>query len=486
MLAHASLTASPGAQGRPSRAVPGIIPNLMLASPNGTRDRFGLCHSSRSAQAIASFEDATFGLASHRASTAADLVRALAADEHLVAGHVLKGFANLMLARAELGPAAKDSLRAANASLSANGGTADERALVDALRLAVAGRFAAAAARLDALLDLNSTAFLAVKLAHALRFMLGDASGMLASSARILDRWSRSRPDYGFLLGCHAFALEELGHFEAAERIGRRAVEMEPADAWGLHAVGHVFEMQGRTGQGIAWLEAARPAWSRCNNFSFHIAWHIALFRLERGENKEVLRLYDEEVRPSPTDDFRDLANAVSLLWRLEEHGVAVGERWDELRQIALRRGRDTTLAFAALHNLLALVATGEIDAAWDLVRAMEDRADGRETDQAIVMDCVAIDLARTILDLALHRAPSGDFACLVTHLPMIGGSHAQRDLFVRALAGFAADRGDRNALDRILAARRRLKRDDRFGSMLDSRLPARRSADHHKHMELA
>jgi hypothetical protein len=199
-----------------------------------------------------------------------------------------------------------------------------------------------------------------------------------------------------------------------------------------------------------------------------------------------VLRLYDEEVRPSPTDDFRDLANAVSLLWRLEEHGVAVGERWDELREIALRRRRDTTLAFAALHNLLALVATGEIDAAWDLVRAMEDRAEGRETDQAIVMDCVAIDLARAILDLALHRAPSGDFACLVTHLPMIGGSHAQRDVLVRTLAGFAADRGDRNALDRILAARRRLKRDDRFGSMLDSRLPARRSADHHKHMELA
>jgi hypothetical protein len=61
-----------------------------------------------------------------------------------------------------------------------------------------------------------------------------------------------------------------------------------------------------------------------------------------------------------------------------------------------------------------------------------------------------------------------------------------QRDVLVRTLAGFAADRGDRNALDRILAARRRLKRDDRFGSMLDSRLPARRSADHHKHMELA
>ena len=370
----------------------------------------------------------------------------------------------------------------------ADGATADERALVEALRLAVAGRFAAAAVRLDARLDLNPTALLPAKLAHALRFMLGDASGMLASSARILDQWSPSGAGYGFLLGCQAFALEELGHFDAAERVGRRAVEIEPADAWGFHAVGHVHEMQGRTAEGIGWLEAARPAWSRCNNFSFHIAWHLALFRLERGEHEEVLRLYDEEVRPSPTDDFRDVANAVSLLWRLEEHGVAVGERWDELREIALRRRRDMTLAFAALHNLLALVATGEIDAAWDLVRAMEDHADGRETDQAVVMERVAIDLAHIILDLALHRASSGSFASLVMRLPVIGGSNAQRDVFVRALAGFAADRSDRKAVDQILAVRRRLKRDDRFVSMLDGRFPpaSRRKADHHKHLELA
>jgi hypothetical protein len=264
-------------------------------------------------------------------------------------------------------------------------------------------------------------------------------------------------------------------------------VEIEPADAWGLHAVGHVHDMQGRTAEGITWLEGARPAWSRCNNFSFHIAWHLALFQLERGDHAEVLRLYDEEVRPSPTDDFRDVANAVSLLWRLEEHGVAVGRRWDELREIALRRRRDTTLAFAALHNLLALVATGEIDAAWDLVRALEYNAERQDTDQALVIDAVGIDLAHIILDLALHRASSGSFATLVKRLPLIGGSNAQRDVFVRTLVGFAADRSDRKAVDQILAARRRLKRDDRFVSMLDGRFPlaSRRSADHHKHLEL-
>jgi tetratricopeptide (TPR) repeat protein len=413
---------------------------------------------------VRAFEEAVLGVAAHRPSTAAAIAQATAADPGLVAAHALKGFATILLARAELGAPARQALAGARSALAnAGGGTADEAALVEALERAVVGRFQDAAVRLDALLDRNPTAFLPAKIAHALRFMIGDAPGMLAVGARILDRWSRRTPGYGFLLGCHAFALEELGHLDAAERFGRRAVEIEPQDAWGLHAVSHVHEMRGHTAEGIAWIERSRPVWTACNNFSFHMAWHLALFRLETGDHDEVLRLYDAEVRPVATDDFRDFANAVSLLWRLEQEGVAVGGRWDELKAIAERRRRDVTLTFAALHNLLALVATGETEAAFDLVRAMEAAADRDSGDQAEAMDAVGVDLAAAILDLALNRAPRGDVAALAGQLHRIGGSHAQRDVFVQMLAGLAARRGDRGALDRILAVRRRLKRDDRF-----------------------
>jgi tetratricopeptide (TPR) repeat protein len=267
----------------------------------------------------------------------------------------------------------------------------------------------------------------------------------------------------GFLLGCRAFALEELGDYAAAERTGRRAVEIEPEDAWGLHAVSHVHEMQGRTAEGIAWIERARPVWTACNNFGFHMAWHLALFHLELGDHARVLRLYDGEVRPSATDDFRDAANAASLLWRLETLGVAVGDRWEELKTVARTRRHDLTLAFASLHTLLTLVAVGDNGGARELVSAMQAKADEGDNDQAAVMDEVGIDLATTILDLAEHRAPRADFDRLATRLHRIGGSNAQRDVFVLTLAAIAADRGNALALERILAVRRWLKRDDRF-----------------------
>lgn len=441
-------------------------------------DRYGTGHSSDNAEALAAFEEAVHGVAAHRPSTGLALNRALAADPQLAAAHALKGFANVLLAREELLPEAEQAHRAAVAALQARGGgTPCEQALAEALGEAAQGRFYAAAARLERYLDGAPRTFLPAKVAHALRFMVGDAPGMMAVTARVLGAWSEAAPGYGFLLGCHAFALEELGDFAGAERVGLRAVELEPDDSWGLHAVSHVHEMMGRTSDGIAWLEDHRPVWSACNNFSFHMAWHLALFHLEREDHDKVLAIYDAEVRPTSTDDFRDVANAVSLLWRLEQEGVVVGRRWEELRAIAIKRRGDMTLTFSALHHLLTLLAVGDIGAAQELAGNMATRAACRNGDQATVVDIVGHDLASTLIALAAGGTSRARLDRLAVDLQRIGGSHAQRDVFLRTLAAFAAELGDRAAFDRIINLRRRNRRDDRFALVLARRLEAAESS---------
>jgi hypothetical protein len=438
-------------------------------------DRYAGRHASGEPAAVAAFEEAVLGVLAHRPSAGAALDRALAADPGLVAAHALKGLAAVILARAELIAPARAALARAEAALAERGGgSAGERALVAALAAAVEGRLAAAADRLDRHLAGTPRDLLAVKLSHALRFMLGDAPGMLAVTAGVLPAWAPTAPGYGFLLGCHAFGLEECGELRAAERTGCLALRHEPSDAWGLHAVAHVHEMERRTEEGIAWLERARPVWSRCNNFSFHVAWHLALFHLEQGRHERVLAIYDREVRPEPTDDFRDVANAVSLLWRLEQEGVAVGHRWEELRAIARRRRHDTTLLFASLHYLLALVAAGDLAAARQLADGIGDRALGGGGDQSDVAARLGLALAHAILGLAGRGPPArAALARLARATPDLGGSHAQRDVFVRTLALIAADQGDRAALDAILAERARLRRQDRFAALVQTRLAA-------------
>lgn len=432
-------------------------------------DRFHFDSSSANARATQCFEAAVQGLAAHRPETGAQIGATLAADPDHVGAHALKGFANLILARAELLPVAQLALDEARAALSRrDGGTRDERQMVEALADAIHGSFDRAALRLDDGFAEKPTAFLPFKVGQALRFMSGNAAGMLRASERALTDWTPATPAAGFILGCHAFALEEHGRYDEAEQMGRRAVMLEPQDSWGLHAVSHVHEMRGATAEGIDWLELSRPAWSRCNNFSFHMAWHLALLHLERGDHERVLAIYDEDVRPTQTDDFRDMANAVSLLWRLNQSGVHVGQRWHDLADTARKRRGDTTLVFAAMHNLAALVAVGDYDSARVLLGTMEQRASGGD-EQARVAAEVGVPLGRILAGLGT-AADRQMLDQLVKNLPRLGGSNAQRDFFVLALAKAAGLHGDVEGLSRIRQVRRNLKAEDQLMRSIEIR----------------
>src|SRR5262249_2838779 len=123
---------------------------------------------------------------------------------------------------------------------------------------------------------------------YSIRFMLGDAAGMRHAAEIAARAWSPRVPDHGFILGCQAFALEEMGELDQAERIGRKALEAEPDDAWGCHAVAHVLESRGKARTGAGWLGERRARFAGLNNFSRHLAWHEALFRLAEGEGDAV------------------------------------------------------------------------------------------------------------------------------------------------------------------------------------------------------
>lgn len=425
-------------------------------------DAYDLLTSTQSAEARRAFENAVYGLATHRPSTGMAISATLSADPDHVAAHALKGFANLILARSELAAPAEEALDVARIALAKqDGGTADERVLVAALEAAVSGSFGHAILKLENGFADRPASFLPFKLIHALRFMTGDREGMLQATLRAVAAIEPGNPAAGFIYGCHAFSLEEAGRYDEALRIGERAVHLQPEDSWGLHAVSHVHEMRGDTTRGIDWLESSRKVWTRCNNFSYHMAWHLALLHLERGDQERVLALYDDEVRPLPTDDFRDMANAVSLLWRLDRLGVHTGNRWEDLASIARGRQSDMSLIFASLHNLAALIAVGDHTASQHLVEAMEKAATGTG-DQAKVAAEVGVPLARILIGLGAP-ADRQMLDRLMLNLPKLGGSNAQRDFFVLNLASRVGERGDQAGLADIGKLRAHLKAEDRL-----------------------
>lgn len=406
-------------------------------------DPRGIPLTTRSGVAAEALEAAVMALLGQKAAAGERLAAALAADPMLVAGHAMAGFAQMIAARGDLAAEARRSLARARAALQARGGTPRERALVQALAAwAEGGDMERAAAGLEAIVQEQPRDVLALRLAHGIRFMLGDAPAMRDAIEQALPHWDASLPGHAHLLGCHAFALEETGEPERAEAVGRRAVAMEPSDLWGAHAVAHAMGAQGRMREGLAWLRWLEPHLAGGSNFVRHVHWHRALFHLALGENDAALALHDEKVWDTPGDDVRDLMNAASLLWRLEAAGVTVAAwRWGGLADAAARRVGEHAWAFADLHLVLCLAGAGRREALARMLASLAARAGTEADSQARVHAAVGLAAARGVA-AAVVGDPVEGTRLLDAALPRLhetGGSHAQRALFVAMRDGAAA-----------------------------------------------
>ena len=425
-----------------------------------------------SAETVRLLDDAVTGYARAQRDTRERLAAASASDPTCVIAHALDGYLHMLSSK-------RDGIVLARQALARARQAADARTLArrETLHLAAldawsSGDMRDAASVWDTLLDEYPRDLIALKVSQFVLSYLGESERMRDRVARVLPAWTSDQPGFGFVLGCHAYALEETGDYRQAEEAGRRAVELDKGDIWAAHAVAHVAEMEGRLKEGIDWIASLAPEWRECSNFALHLKWHESLYHLELDEHDRVLALYDREVRAESTDEYLDIANAVSLLWRLEQADVSVGVRWRELATRASAHGDDHALVFVDMHYLMALAAAGETEVAHEFVRSCERFAATGQGTEAEVMGDVGLPLARAIV---AHR--HGAYGQAVDHLlPVrlrirrIGASHAQRDLFEQLLVDSAC-RARRWADARALLADRLARRPTNRWAMKQQRL---------------
>ncbi|MEL6451492.1 MAG: tetratricopeptide repeat protein [Pseudomonadota bacterium] len=403
----------------------------------------------------------------HGTATPTHLGAVLAGAPQFAMGHAAKGLFSLMMGRKELNAVAREAGQAAVTALAASGGSPRERLWVRALGEWLDGRPSGAIAAMERVLAAHPTDTLSAKVSHAIRFILGDGVGMRASIENVLDAHQGHALE-GYVHGCHAFTLEETGDYEGAEAAGLKGLQLAGDDAWGLHAVAHVYDMTARPDHGIALIENNTSAWDHCNNFRYHVWWHKALLHLDRGENDVVLALYDSQIRADKTDDYRDIANATSLLMRLELEGTDVGSRWDELADFAQHRTEDGCLVFADLHYQLALGAAGRDDAQAAMrTRFAVDGARQGEMPARVADPGKAALAGLNAFAEGRYDAAFQDLAAARPTMQTIGGSHAQRDVFERMTIDAGLRAGLVDATEALIEERiaRRAGAVDRFAA---------------------
>ena len=436
-------------------------------------DHRGLAVSTDNSAALEHFETALAQFHAYRGDPIATLDQALAADESFVLAHLAKAFMAATAGEGRVVPLARSAVtRAEELSGQAN---ARERALLVAARQLVDGKWHDACRSFDAVLREWPRDALAVQTAHLMDFYRGDALNLRNRVSRVLPSWSASLPGYSYLLGMHAFGLEECNQYAEAEATGRRALDLVPTDGWAVHAVTHVMEMQGRIDEGIGWLTSREADWATPDNaFAPHNWWHLALFHMDRGAFDAALDLYDRKIDGPQADVVLVLIDCTALLWRLQLEGVNIGDRFEHVADRWHGKALDERgfYAFNDLHAMMSFAATGRAADGERLLAEMRTTAaSGVGANRAMTRD-IGLPLAEGVLAYA-----RGQFGDAIERIEPVrdaangfGGSHAQRDLLTLTLITAALRAGD-FARARHLLAERQVHKPTAWSARLAARI---------------
>ncbi|AHH94779.1 tetratricopeptide repeat protein [Kutzneria albida] len=421
-------------------------------------DQHGVPLTAATPTAVAEFDRAVDSLLHLRADVGDLAERAVAEDPLLPMGNALRVYLSVLSTDPQLVVATTDEFAKFTSLADPAAMTETERLHLGAAGRLLQGDLTGAAELLTEVSARQPRDALALAIGHQLDFLLGAAGALRDRIGAVLPSWSVADPHFANLLGMYAFGLEECGHWAEAEQTGLRAMAMDAADVWSIHAVGHTHEMRGRHAEGITLFDQRREDWDGANLMRVHIWWHYCLFLLEAGDPDRALAIYDAELAPSGSEGLLEVLNGASLLWRMRLADLPVADRWPALAATWPARMSTPFSAFNDMHAVMCYVGAGDERAAEELIadrRRYLGQVSGSVTNAAMTAR-VGLPVCEALLAFGRERyAEAVDLLWPVRRrVHEFGGSHAQRDVVQRTLVE-AALRSGRTEQARVLVGER-------------------------------
>jgi tetratricopeptide (TPR) repeat protein len=412
------------------------------------RDLYGNPVSSTSRIAVDAYDRGVRGLLGFSADIIDSFRAALEADRDFVLARAALAVSLYLAEKIPEGRAEMDRAAAAVALLPLR-----ERRHVEALALWVAGRANDAIPLIKESLVEHPRDLLLMQRLYFIYFWQGRSAEMLELTQSVIHALDAD----GFMLGYHAFALEENRRFDEALPLAERAIAMNPKDAWAVHTIAHVLYERGENARGV---DALPPHIHPCDHLGYfknHLLWHLALMHLAEGRYDRVGKLFESVFGAIPITVGSDLQDSVALAWRLELYGQPDPERWKRLGIAALGWLEMPLLLFHDLHVGMALAASGD----WSAAETQLERLRGRgKKSRNPTLPEVVVPLME-----GLHAFARGEYleavakmAPLENRIIEVGGSHAQREVFHDTLIEAALRTGEAERA-RPLLERRLVKR---------------------------
>lgn len=356
----------------------------------------------------------------------------------------------------------RDSIAAAERGRRlASGASARERVHAEIVTLATAGKSASAMALLREHLREHPRDALPLSLALGVYGLLAF-SGIVDHHARQRDLLAALAPHFDadwWFDASLGWAYVEAGEPARGIDLLERSLATRPRNANAAHGRIHGYYEQGEAAAGDAFLAAWLPGYDRRGVLHCHLCWHRAVFALQLGEPARALRLYQEGIRPSVSQTLPmfTMIDGGAFAWRTALQGHPLAR--DELQELVAflgERWQTADIPFANVHAALTLAAAGETAALNALIAELGTAAATRRQQPAWAT-AAALCSAIAAFGQGDHRGAAKRLETWLDQAARLGGSHAQRDVFIDThIAALARQPAPDTALD---AMRRRSQR---------------------------
>ncbi|XP_062614560.1 tetratricopeptide repeat protein 38-like [Saccostrea cucullata] len=341
---------------------------------------------------------------------------------------------------------------------------------VTALKEVAEGNTLQAAATYRSILNDSPTDLFACLMAFFKYYELGMSKELLEMMTFVAEAYHPETPGYSTILGWRAFAHEENMQLVEAEQDVYKSLAVSPGEVFAIHTMAHIHLEKGMLDAGLAFLQSKAKYWESAS-LACHIAWHEALFYVEKGQFDDAVKTFDEKIltRMGSPGNFND---ASSLLYRLSFEDINAPQRWKSILDHVDKLAGQHMWMYLDAHILLCLHRNGEKERAHSMLEELKQYVKDNSATNAQVTHDVGI---RLCAGITAHEEGHMETAanCLNSiraSLHRIGGSIAQRDTFIQLLlhSAIKSPNPDHHALARSLLMERKARRaEDPLGERL-------------------
>jgi len=259
----------------------------------------GLDVSTKSADALASYERGVDLFLRWRGGAVEALDTAVQSDPRFALAHCTKAYIAWRMGRADLATAAARQARA----VADDARHERERLHVRAVDSMERGEHAATYDALGEIAARYPTDRMAVRIIGLNCITQGNYRGGIDIARRSLEA-SPDEPQYLTMLG---FFLEQSGYNDEGLAVSLRSLAQDPTSLYTYHAVGHAYQARGDYAKALETFERA----ASLERYP-HVLWHLAEAQALLGHDRMTRDYWASSAPPLP------LYERIELLWRLE------------------------------------------------------------------------------------------------------------------------------------------------------------------------